>query len=154
MKRNLWRRMDQNPPYNARESGCETWSILHHEFRFMSHSPSFLWWQTRQNGLQNNWLLRAYIANIQEIKQHFQVFKAFPTQKTTTKCVTKSPRNLEIFLSVRAGHPKVTKYQRWFPSQKTATKCVAVQNFSKSQKSQNFSKCQSLPSRSYQVSDG
>ena len=26
--------------------------------------------ETRQNGLQNNWLLRAYIANIQEIQQH------------------------------------------------------------------------------------
>ena len=38
MKRNLWRRMEQNPPHNARESGCQTWSILHHEFRFMSHS--------------------------------------------------------------------------------------------------------------------
>ena len=26
--------------------------------------------KTRQNGLQNNWLLRACIANIQEIEQH------------------------------------------------------------------------------------
>ena len=73
--------------------------------------------KTRQNGLQNNWLLRAYIANTQEIEQHFQVFKAFPTQKT-------------------------------------ATKCVAVQNFSKSQKSRNFSKCQNWLSKSYQVPEG
>ena len=73
--------------------------------------------KTRQNGLQNNWLLWAYIANIQEIEQHFQVFKAFPTQKT-------------------------------------ATKCVAVQKFSMSQKSRHFSRCQSWPSESYEVSEG
>ena len=28
--------------------------------------------ETRQNGLQNNWLLKAYITNIQEIEQNLQ----------------------------------------------------------------------------------
>ena len=34
-------------------------------------SVTFSFPETRQNGLQNNWLLRAYIANIQEI-EHLQ----------------------------------------------------------------------------------
>ena len=41
---------------------------------------------TRQNGLQNNWLLRAYIAEI--VIKTDKVFRALlSTQKTATKCV-------------------------------------------------------------------
>ena len=39
MERFTWLRMEQNAPHNARESGGSTCSILHHEKRFMSHSP-------------------------------------------------------------------------------------------------------------------
>ena len=38
MKRNLWRRMYQNPAHNARESWWASCSILLHNFRLMSHS--------------------------------------------------------------------------------------------------------------------
>ena len=46
--------------------------------------------RTRQNGLQNNWLLRAYIANIQEIEQplpSIQGIISHTKDKTATKCV-------------------------------------------------------------------
>ena len=79
-------------------------------------------YQTRQNGLQNNWLLRAYLANIQEIEQHFQVFKAFPTQKTTNK-MCDHPKKI-----LRKCYQNLSKvFKALIPKQKTARKCVAIQ---------------------------
>ena len=39
MKRFTWWRMEQNAPHNAQESWCASCSILHHNFRTMSHTP-------------------------------------------------------------------------------------------------------------------
>ena len=86
------------------------------------------WFRTRQNGLQNNWLLRAYMANIKNKKTlttHSRCY--FPHKRPPLKCVA-----LQKFSKSQKMLYWVVKVL--FSSQKTATKCVALQKYSKSQK--------------------
>ena len=103
--------------------------------------------------------LIAYIANIQEIKSPRNL-ENFQSVRTGHPKVTKyqrdnfphkrPPQNVwpsKNILSPRKCYTDWSEY--YFPHKRPPQKCVALQNFFKSQKSQNL--CQSWPSKSYQV---
>ena len=66
--------------------------------------------------LQNVWPSKIFLVPEIVIKTNKVLRALLSTRDTATKCVaiqnSQSHSNLEIFQSVRTGHPKVTKYQR------------------------------------------
>ena len=97
--------------------------------------------QTRQNGLQNNWLL---MLSLHSWFSRILLNSLKNTQNTPSKCViTKKLSQVPIIIqNVSLKSPRKCYHEVFkalFSTKKTATKCVIIRNFSKSQKMLSWS---------------